>query len=597
MRISLVSMPWAIFNRPSVQLGALQAYLKEQFPGDRIDTHHPYLSAAAAIGLERYRTISENPWAGEALYSSLFFPQTRERAKKLFDRQKRDLADQFDAISERLAADFHSWLAGQDFSDCDLLGLSICFSQLIPSLYAAGEVKKRYPELPILFGGSTCTPAVGTSLLQTFSAIDYILTGEGEQPLAALIRHLKGEAPFPNKKNILRRKADKKNAFSLQNHEQKRLENLPTPDYDDYFRELTAREFSFIPELPIEFSRGCWWNKCSFCNLNLQWCGYRYKRHQKILAEVEFLAERHKCLDFFFTDNALPLKEARSFFQKTAEKKTDLQFFAEIRAPKSAKECTTYRHGGLRTIQVGIEALSDSLLQRMCKGTSVIENIAAMKFAAAADIRLDGNLILEFPGSTDREVEETLAVLEAVLPYRPLQAAGFFLGQGSPVSRTPRQFGIRAITHHPNNRLLFPKEILLQLDLLIKGYRGDRAVQKKRWIPVRRKLTAWHNFHQKRCSNRPVLSMRDGGTFLILRQERPDLPTLRHRLKGLSRKIYLACEEPVTRKELLERFKTIKEEQLTAFLNGLCRQQLIYCDATHCLALAIKETSMAGPDF
>jgi len=270
--------------------------------------------------------------------------------------------------------------------------------------------------------------------------------------------------------------------------------------------------------------------------------------------------------------------------------KTDLHFFAEIRAPKSSKECKIYRHGGLRSIQVGIEALSDSLLQRMCKGTTVIENIAAMKFAAAAGIQLDGNLILEFPGSTGLEVKETLAVLEAVLPYRPLQGAGFFLGQGSPVSRHPRQFGIRATTHHPNNRLLFPKEILLKLDLLIKGFRGDRSVQKKRWQPVRLKIAAWQAFHQKRaCTDRPALSLRDGGTFLILRQERPDLPTLHHRLKGLSRKIYLACEEPVTRKELLERFKTIKEEQLTAFLDGLSRDHLIYCDATRCLALAIRE--------
>ena len=582
-------MPWAIFNRPSVQIGALQAYLKKQFPADRIDTHHPYLSAADAVGLDTYRTISENPWAGEALYSSLLFPQAREQAKKLFCREKRNLAGQVDTLSGQLEKHFHNWLGGRGFSDCDLLGLSICFSQLIPSLYAAGEIKKIYPNLPILFGGSTCTPAVGKSLLQTFSVIDYVLTGEGEQPLAALIQYLKGRAPFPDK-NILKRKHIKKTAFSLQNHEQKNLENLPTPDYDDYFLELKNRKLSFIPELPIEFSRGCWWNKCSFCNLNLQWCGYRYKHHEKVLAEVEFLADRHACLDFFFTDNALPLKEARAFFQKTTDTKTDLHFFAEIRAPKSSEECGIYQQGGLRSIQVGIEALSNSLLQRMRKGTTVIENIAAMKFAAAANICLDGNLILEFPGSTDREVQETLAVLEAVLPYRPLQGAGFFLGQGSPVSLQPKEFGILATTHHPNNRLLFPKDILSGLDLLVKGYRGDRLAQKKRWLPVRRKITAWQTFHSKRFrTDRPALSLRDGGTFLLLRRERPDLPTLHHRLKGLSRKIYLACEEPVAKKELLERFKTIKEEQLTAFLDDLGEKQLLYCEETHCLALAIKE--------
>jgi len=570
MRISLVSMPWAIFNRPSIQLGALKASLKKEFPGYLIDCHHPYLSAAQTIGLEYYRTISENPWAGEALYSGLLFHKGDDKAQKLFCRElhkkSKKISERFDSISEQLDGQFDNWLASHDFSNCDLLGLSICFSQLIPSLYAARKIKKKYPELPILFGGSTCTPAVGTSLMQTFPYIDYILTGEGEQPLAALVRHIGYQEPFPGK-NILRREKSNRAPFSLENWETNKLADLPTPDYDDYFQELTAQHLSFIPELPIEFSRGCWWNKCTFCNLNLQWCGYRFKDHEKMLTEVKTLSNRYQCLDFFFTDNALPPKEAKRFFQKTARHPRDHHFFAEIRVPKSSTECGIYQQGGLQSIQVGIEAFSDSLLLRMKKGTSVIDNIAAMKFSMATDIRLDGNLILDFPGSTDQEAKETLDVLDAVLPYRPLQAASFFLGQGSPVSSQPGQYGIRATTQHPNNRLLFPAEILSGLDLLIKGYRGDRKEQQKRWQPVRKKIAAWTTFHENRAPTcKPALSLRDGETFILLRQELPDQPTLHHRLKGLSRKIYLACDQPITKKELLQRFKMIKEEQLTIYI-------------------------------
>jgi hypothetical protein len=86
MHLTLVSMPWAIFNRPSIQLGALKGYLKQQLVDIQIDCHHPYLSAAQTIGLEPYRIISENPWAGEALYSGLLFPNSRDKAKKLFNR-------------------------------------------------------------------------------------------------------------------------------------------------------------------------------------------------------------------------------------------------------------------------------------------------------------------------------------------------------------------------------------------------------------------------------------------------------------------------------------------------------------------------------
>ena len=591
MHITLVSMPWAIFYRPSIQLGALAAYLGRQSADIRVSCLHPYLSAADAIGFESYRMISNNPWAGEALYSTLLFPGNRSQAKKLFCRELPELGNRFELLTGQLDDHCTHWLDQQDFSDCNLLGFSICFSQLAPSLYCAKRIKKLYPALPIIFGGSTCTPTVGTGLLDSFSQVDYLVTGEGEQPLADLVHHLCSKGPLPA--NVMGRSSGDRIQHDPpgcgQNREQKDLNRLPTPDYSHYFQEIATLGLSFIPELPIEFSRGCWWNRCSFCNLNLQWCGYRYKDHHKVYAELTELVDRYQCLDFFFTDNALPPKEARSFFHRTATDTSELRFFAEIRIPKTEEECRVYRQGGLRVIQVGIEALCDRLLQQMCKGTTTIDNIHAMRMAAAYDIILEGNLILEFPGSTEEDVRQTLATLAAVLPYRPLQAATFFLGDGSPVSNHPKDYGIRAVTTHLNNHLLFPENILKKLSLPVKGYRGDRVLQRKRWQPVRQAMAAWAAFHASRKNYaQPALGMRDGGSFLLIRQERPNQPTLHHRLKGLSRDIYLACEQPIAKKKLLQRFKTIKEAQLTTFINDLCAKHLMYSNTTHCLALAVN---------
>ncbi len=589
MRITLISMPWAIFYRPSIQLGALAAYLDRQLPELSLDCLHPYLSVAKTIGFKQYKTISGNPWAGEALYSALLFPENKKQAKQLFQRELPELGNCFTLFTTLLEDHFTSWLEHYDFSDCDLLGFSICFSQLIPSLYGAGQIKKRHPGIPVVFGGSTCTPTVGTSLLGVFSQVDYVITGEGEKPLLGLLDHLRHqEDPVPA--NVLNRTPRAKIKSLPDNQEEKDLNTLPAPRYDHYFHELAELGLSFIPELPIEFSRGCWWNKCSFCNLNLQWCGYRFKNHAKMTAEIRTLVRRHQCLDFFFADNALPTKEALTFFQYVAEEEIDLRFFAEIRAPKTGKECRIYKQGGLQTIQVGIEALADPLLQRMHKGTTVMDNIYAMKMAISFGIRLEGNLILEFPGSTEQDVRQTLTVLAAILPYPPLQAATFFLGEGSPVSINPEKFGIRAITRHPNNRLLFPEKTLEKLHLPISGYQGDRMIQRRRWQPVRKSMAAWTAFHDNRTTpSRPALSLRDGGDFLLLRQERPDQPTLHHRLKGMSRDIYLACDRPVSKKLLLQRFKKIKEAQLTVFIDDLCAKHLMYSNGSHCLALAVRE--------
>jgi len=585
MRITLISMPWAIFYRPSIQLGALSAYLEKEAA---VHSHcvHLYLDIARAVGFDLYNDICASTWAGEAIFSALLFPDNRDQAERLFIRELPTHKNDFSAVLATVEKTTANWLAEQDFQPHDLVGFSICFSQLLASLYCSSLLKKNWPQLSIVFGGSACTPALGQSLLRSFPWLDFLIIGEGEQALAGLIHHLAANDPLPDQ--VLTRQKPSPSPTATTG-KQLDLDTLPCPDYDQYFKALARLGQPFVPELPIEFSRGCWWNKCSFCNLNQQWCGYRQRKHDRVLADVLAMAARYQCLDFFFTDNALPPAEAGDFFRKIQDTHADYRFFAEIRVPRDTDECRRYQKGGLRSIQVGIEALSGSLLDKMCKGTTVMENIHAMKMAMALHIRLDGNLILEFPGSTEEEVRETLRVLRLILPYRPLQAAAFFLGQGSPVYDHPHQYGISAITHHANDRLLFPRKILAGLDLLVKGYRGDRTRQKKLWRPVREQIKVWQRFHlDRRQQTRPALELRDGGDFLLIRQERPGQPALHHRMGGLSRKIYLACEKPIEKKRLLARFKTVKEDQLHQFLAGLEQKGLLYDDGSTCLALAIS---------
>lgn len=590
MQIDLISMPWALFNRPSIQLGSLRSFLSLHLQACRVNTHHPYLEIAEKIGLDRYQRISANSWAGEALYSGLLFPEHRDRSQSLFRREMgAQLAGKYETILEQLDRHLQGWLQRTDFTSSQLLGFSVCFSQLLSSLFAAKNIKEQHPHLPIVFGGSTCTPVSAKSLLRVFPFIDYIVVGEGEKPLLALSRYLGRQADFPAA-NVLTRKREAVGSVSqtcAKTAVVKDLNSLPVPDYTGYFKELARQGSSFIPSLPVEFSRGCWWNKCAFCNLNLQWHGYRCKQHQRMFAEVTALANRYQSLDFCFTDNALPPKETDLFFNNLRQQGSDIHFFAEIRAFKTPQQYAASRAGGLHTVQIGIEALSQSLLTRMNKGITLMENVAAMKYSAENDLQLEGNLILEFPGSTENEVNETLNTLDAVLPFAPLQAARFFLGYASPVYEHPARYGIKTIAHHPGNRALFPEKILKRLELLINSYRGDRGKQKMLWQPVRNKIKHWHAFHHQRPSTKPPLSYRDGGTFLIIRQERPDRPVYHHRLKGQSRAIYLRCRQPTTKKELLLAFSQIKEKQLIDFLDDLVGKHLLFEHNATYLALAI----------
>jgi ribosomal peptide maturation radical SAM protein 1 len=597
-RLGLIAMPWALFNRPSIQLGTLKSYLAQTEPDVQVACLHSYLGLAKTLGLDLYREISQDVWLCEGLYAGLLFPEQRGvlhgfLAKRL-RRCKAAGGHDVESLWQKVEAHLQQWLAGQEWGRFDLVGFSVCFNQLLASLLAARQLKALRPQLPIVFGGSSCVAEMGSSLLESFPWIDYVVHGEGEMPLANLCQVLAGRQAVLIPQVMARKPQTKEEAFS--GCQFKTLSELPTPDYADYFHDL-RREFSgepFVPELVVEFSRGCWWGKCTFCNLNLQWHGYRGKTTEQMEREVLGLSERHGCLDFSFTDNVLPGREAAPFFAKMASGKKDFRFFAELRVNQRGETLKGYRQGGLVAVQAGIEALSQGLLERMHKGATVMENLALMKESLALGIRLDGNLITGFPGSTEAEVEETLANLDCVLPFTPLTAAAFFLGHGSEIAENPQDYSIRAIVQHPFNRKLFPPRLLPGLTLLINDYRGDRAHQRRLWQPVVKKIRDWQRFHEARrfpAHLVPPLSYRDAGNLLIIRQELPGQATLHHRLRGTSRAIYLACDTVVEFAELARLFPKLGTVQLATFLEELTAKRLLFAQGTRYLALAVHTTA------
>ena len=590
-RATLISMPWALFNRPSLQLGALKAYVEQGMEAE-ITALHPYLDVAAAIGVDAYRRISLSSWAGEAVFAPLLFPDQRRQAGRLFDsilRGKGAARHRLDyqAVVDGVAAACDRWLDGHDFSRARLLGFSVCFGQLLASLHLSRQIRTRWPDLPIVFGGSSCCGDAGKALLRHFPWIDYVVDGEGERPLLGLCRHLAGSG-----EELPERVAARGGTASPAACRQiEVLDGLPLPDYRPYFDELRQAfpEQPFIPVLPVEFSRGCWWSRCAFCNLNLQWQGYRQKTAERMASEVDALASRHLCLDFAFVDNALPVRAADRFFQRQHRLRQDRRFFAELRATTDSQRLARYAQGGLGTIQVGIEALSNSLLVKMAKGVSVIDNIAIMKHSISAAIRLEGNLILEFPGSSEGEVAETLANLDYVLPFTPLSTVVFFLGAGSPIHCHPREFGITGLVPHRGNLALLPTALAGDIGLQVMDFRGGRVRQRELWRPVADKVAAWQAFHrQRQAASRPALSYRDGGEYLIIRQERPDGPPLQHRLRGTSREIYLYCDRTRTGEDLRQRFSALPAAALERFLSELRDKRLLFSDGDRILALAVR---------
>lgn len=605
--IALVSPPWPIYNQPSIQLGTLKAYLINHFPGLRVDAHHFFLKVAKVIGYGVYQDISERLWSAECLFGALMYPERHRLIEKLFlreSRKRRHLAQlDFGKTVANLRSISDEFIKEVEWGEYGLLGFSICLCQLTSSLYLLKRIKEDHPTLPVVVGGSALGGNPGPGFFHAFPQVDFLIPGEGERPLASLIHRLQTATSRESVSGVpgVITRDSASNEPDLSSSQLASLDGLPPPDYDDYFQDLQTFESTnrFFPTLPAEMSRGCWWRRntsrgqsgCSFCNLNLQWNGYRVKDASRIASEVDFLTSRHKVLSVSFVDNVLPARDAREIFQELIHLGKDLRLFGEIRPSTNKSLLQVMKDAGFHDLQIGIEALSTRLLRKMNKGSTAIRNLEIMRNCDEIGLTSNSNLILEFPGSDLHDVEETMRCLEFAQPFQPLKGVCFWLGLGSPISRDPRSFGLRTTYNHPNYRILFPPNVADSLRFIIQGFRGQRGQQRRLWLPVKAKLAEWKRAHQefrRSGGDEAPLSYRDGRSFLIIRQKRLGLPLVTHRLSGTSREIYLYCLRIRSVRSILKRFQKLSEGTLLPFLKMMVEKKLMFQEGESYLSLAIS---------
>lgn len=606
-QIILVSTPWPLYSRPSVQLGTLKAYLKEELPDLRVHAFHAFLKVAESLGYKTYGAISERTWLAETVYGAMLYPERSKKIEKIFSRETKDKSElrglEFETVTSQVKETTDKLISRIDWGAYSLAGFSICLCQLTSTLYFVRQIKEKFPKLIIVIGGSAFAGDSAPSLLKAFPEIDFVVIGEGELPLSQLISNLReGQNPEdvpPIPGLVTGKAATEKTVVSFS--QMGTLTNLPPPDYDDYFHLLRTLgpKKAFFPTLPAEISRGCWWKRsqsasrrggCAFCNLNLQWDGYRSKSPKQVVYEIDHLTTKYKTLSVAFMDNLLPLKTSEDIFKQLETLKKDFRFFAEIRASTPIGVLTAMRAAGTQEVQIGIEALSTRLLKKLNKGTTAIQNLEVMKACEELGIANVSNLILHFPGSDIKDVKETLRTLEFSLPFRPLRFVHFWLGLGSPVWQDPAAVGLKAVFNHPHYGAIFPRDVVRSIRFTIQGYRGDLVRQRKLWQPVKEKVRAWkkmYNAIHAGPGHSPILSYRDGRDFLIIRQKRWEGEPMTHRLKGTSRAIYLYCGTHRPLNRIFDHFPQVAQDKIVPFLKMMVDKKLMFEEEQNYLSLAV----------
>jgi len=364
-RIALISTPWPVFNRPSIQLGTLKAYVKKQIPELEIVAHHFYLHLAESVGYDVYKVLSERTWIAESVYASLLYPENFVRIEKFFHKQTRGKSEigklKFEHLVQKVDDTSKSFISENFWSGYGLAGFSVCLCQLTSSLYFIREIKTRYPEIVTVVGGSLIADSSAKAMLEHFPQVDAIIVGEGEKPLVSLVEHLRETNTLinlPAIDGVVVRQSDQRTVRFSQISS---LSEIPQPDYQEYFDVLKnfAPEKRFFPTLPVEISRGCWWrskkgpggeNGCAFCNLNLQWKGYRTKKTDQVVSEIDAMTSRYGLLSVSFMDNVIPPKQTIPIFKALSALKKDFHLFCELRASVSENELRILRQAGVNEV-------------------------------------------------------------------------------------------------------------------------------------------------------------------------------------------------------------------------------------------------------
>ncbi|MEK7305549.1 MAG: RiPP maturation radical SAM C-methyltransferase [Nitrospirota bacterium] len=610
-QVALVNMPFSYSKYPSIQLGTLSALLKSK--GVPVDCHHLNVRFAHKIGVPLYEMICEKrALFGEWLFSYLLFRDNPKRAeyprvfKPVFEQVAQESGHPisfFEDMATRTAPQFLTWaMTAIDWGQYKLVGFTSTFDQNVASLTLAKMIKDLYPEVKIVFGGANYDGEMGMEYFRAFPFIDYVVVGEGEEVVPALVRYvLEGKSDAVPNGVIFR--------------EQGQIQFTPNPalfadfaktgppDYDDYYHllaELGDAAQGLDRILLYEGSRGCWWGEkhhCTFCGLNAQSMKFRAKSPDQAAREMTALSSRYDTTRFRLVDNIIDMKYVENLFGQFAEAHCDLDVFIETKSNLQKSQIRTLAVGGVKCMQPGLESLSLSQLKAMDKGVTPMQNILCLKWSSYYRVAVSWNILLGFPGETNEDYRRQIDLLPSLFHLQAPEATGkFWLQRFSPYFTRPHEYGVRITGPGMAYEYVYDAA---RLDLLKVAY--DFEYELDHW-PVDphlyQELVSLVEEWQRRArgSDRPFLYYSKSMDYITVYDGRdPQAPT-RQRFDWPAAGIIEACNEAAKSRDQIravlreaKRDMTLSDDELNDALGILTSRRILYEEREKYFTLAIPE--------
>ncbi|WP_303784668.1 radical SAM protein [Azovibrio restrictus] len=326
----------------------------------------------------------------------------------------------------------------------------------------AQAIRARHPDLTLVLGGGY----VNTELRElaeprVFDFFDYVCLDDGERPLLALLEHLQGQRPRLNLVRTFTR-VDGQVRYFNSGEPDIPFAEVGTPTWDGLPLDRYLSVLDMLNPMhrlwsdgrwnKLTVAHGCYWKKCSFCDVSLDYIGRYDTAGATLLADrMEAIIAETGQTGFHFVDEAAPPKALRALAEEILRRNLAVSWWGNIRFEKSftPELCELLAESGCIAISGGLEVASDRLLQLMKKGVSVEQVARVTRAFADQGILVHAYLMYGFPTQTVQDTVDALEYVRQLFQEGCIQS-GFFhrfaCTVHSPVGMHPAEYGI---TLHP----------------------------------------------------------------------------------------------------------------------------------------------------
>jgi radical SAM superfamily enzyme YgiQ (UPF0313 family) len=339
------------------------------------------------------------------------------------------------------------------------------------SVYAAFRIaqtiKTTHPQIRLGLGGGF----VNTELREltdprVFDYFDYVTLDAGERPLLALLEHLQGKR---SQQRLVRTYVRDRDTHAV------RYINLVEPDIA--FAEVGTPTWDGLPLNQylslldmlnpmhrlwsdgrwnkLTVAHGCYWKKCSFCDVSLDYISrYEGASAAVLVDRIEAIVNETGQTGFHFVDEAAPPKALKTLSAELIQRQLSISWWGNIRFEKSFSPelCQQLADSGCIAISGGLEVASDRLLALMKKGVSVEQVARVTKGFSDAGILVHAYLMYGFPTQTVQDTVDALEYVRQLFENGCIQS-GFFhrfaCTVHSPVGKNPEDYGVTLLPLPP----------------------------------------------------------------------------------------------------------------------------------------------------